>query len=200
MEFEPYLEQEWSPPPSSSVESRKCFLAQDEHPLCPVCKAQISHSTMVPLYSQGQGSSMEELEWKLAEDRVAVPPRPSGTQLQALSLATASCSGQQLPYRNPYQDMGTNPALFGNYRDENSPSPPLMSLTSPGIYNPTIGTLGEMVYARAFGNGLHGYTRPYHPAGSPGLRMRRQDVQADNSLNRVSVFLFCCFLLCLIVF
>ncbi|KAI4371714.1 hypothetical protein MLD38_010034 [Melastoma candidum] len=77
-----------------------------------------------------------------------------------------------------------------------------MSLASPGIYNPTTGALGEMVYARAFGNsgGLHGYPPPYHPVGSPIPRMRRQDVQAHKSLNRVSVFLFCCFLLCLIVF
>ncbi|XP_024934000.1 E3 ubiquitin-protein ligase RMA1H1 isoform X2 [Ziziphus jujuba] len=137
-------------------------LASDEHPQCPVCKADISHTTMVPLYGRGQTSSEAELEGKAAYKDMVIPPRPSACIAQAL----------------------------------------MSPMSHTGFHHPMIGMFGEMVYARVFGNSesLYSYPNSYHLVGNSSSRLRRQEMQANKSLNRVSIFLFCCFLLCLIVF
>ncbi|XP_022723862.1 E3 ubiquitin-protein ligase RMA1H1-like [Durio zibethinus] len=174
-------------------------LASDEHPQCPVCKADISHTTMVPLYGRGQSDS--ELQGKALYRGMVIPPRPPARGTQAL-LSTTSPNGQQLPYRNPYQNQNYDP--HAPYYEEDS-SPPLLNLggtTVTGFHHPVIGMFGEMVYARVFGNSESLYTYPnsYHLAGSSSPRLRRLEMQADKSLNRISIFLFWCFLLCLILF
>ncbi|XWS12654.1 hypothetical protein CRYUN_Cryun37aG0108700 [Craigia yunnanensis] len=175
-------------------------LDSDEHPQCPVCKADISHTTMVPLYGRGQSES--ELRGKALYRGMVVPPRPPACGTQSL-LSTTSPNGlQQLPYRNPYQNQNYNP--HASHYEEDS-SPPLLNLggtTLNGIHHPIVGMFGEMVYARVFGNSENLYTYPnsYHLSGSGSPRLRRLEMQADRSLNRISIFLFCCFLLCLIVF
>ncbi|KAJ6292531.1 hypothetical protein OIU78_024668 [Salix suchowensis] len=82
---------------------------------------------------------------------------------------------------------------------EASPSS-LLNLGDPamaGSRQPVIGMFREMVYARVFG----AFPNSYHLMGaSSSPRLRRHELQADKSLNRISIFLFCCFLLCLIVF
>ncbi|KAH7545994.1 hypothetical protein FEM48_Zijuj01G0153300 [Ziziphus jujuba var. spinosa] len=177
-------------------------LASDEHPQCPVCKADISHTTMVPLYGRGQTSSEAELEGKAAYKDMVIPPRPSACIAQAL-MSPMSHTGQQLPYRNPYQNQHYNPHTYGSYgEDSTSPLLNLSGTTTTGFHHPMIGMFGEMVYARVFGNSesLYSYPNSYHLVGNSSSRLRRQEMQANKSLNRVSIFLFCCFLLCLIVF
>ncbi|KAJ8761602.1 hypothetical protein K2173_004378 [Erythroxylum novogranatense] len=171
-------------------------LASDEHPQCPVCKADISHTTMVPLYGRGQAPAETEHEGKIANRGMVIPPRPPACGAEAL-VSNSPQTGQQLPYRNPYQNH--------NYNFEEPPSP-LVDLggttTLTSLHHPSVGTFGEMVYARVFGNSesLYAYPNSYHLVGSGNPRLRRQEMQADKSLNRISIFLFCCFLLCLIVF
>ncbi|KAI4296729.1 hypothetical protein L6164_036662 [Bauhinia variegata] len=152
-------------------------LESDEHPRCPVCKADISHTTMVPLYGRGQSSAHIQLDRKASFRDIFVPPRPPASGAQAL-MGTSSQSVQQLPYRNTSSQM------------------------TPGFNHPVVGMFGEMVYTRVFGNpeNLYAYPNSYHLMGSNSSRLRRQEMQADKSLNRISIFLFCCFLLCLIVF
>lgn len=165
-------------------------LAMDEPPQCPVCKAEISHTAVVPLYGRGKP--------KLEEKGMAIPPRPAALNTYSLSSAPSRSTTQQLPYRNPYRDR--------NYSSSNSsgPQPQLFSLGASGFQNPMVGMFGEMVYARMFGNrdSLFGYINPYNLSGGSSTipRLRRQEIQADKSLNRISIFLFCCFLLCLLVF
>lgn len=165
-------------------------LAMDEPPQCPVCKSEISHTAVIPLYGRGKP--------KLEERSMAIPPRPVASNDSSLSSATSSTTAQQLPYRNPYRDH--------NYssNDSSGPQPELFSLGASGFQNSMVGMFGEMVYARVFGNShsLFGYINPYNlrSGGSNSLRPRRQEIQADRSLNRISLFLFCCFLLCLLVF
>ncbi|KAJ7946979.1 E3 ubiquitin-protein ligase RMA1H1-like [Quillaja saponaria] len=176
-------------------------LASDEHPQCPVCKADISHTTMVPLYGRGQTPSDQSvLESKAFYRGMAIPPRPPACGAQAL-LSTSSHSGQQLPYRNPYQSQQNN---HHAYQEEDSSSEALNlgSTMTPGFHHPLIGMFQGMVYARVFGNSESLYTNPnsYYIMGGRSPRLRRQEMQADKSLNRISIFLFCCFLLCLIVF
>ncbi|KAJ9168860.1 hypothetical protein P3X46_020343 [Hevea brasiliensis] len=177
-------------------------IASDEHPQCPVCKADISHASMVPLYGRGQPPAEAEVEGKAPYRGMVIPPRPSACGAQALVSSTPQ-TGQQLPYRNPYQNHNYTPDSYSSF--EEASSSPLLNLggtTVTGFHQPFVGMFGEMVYARVFGNSESLYTYPnsYHLVGSSSPRLRRQEMQADKSLNRISIFLFCCFLLCLIVF
>lgn len=168
-------------------------LDSDEHPQCPVCKAKISNTTVVPLYGRGHIPNESELEGKPQSLGLAIPPRPPacGTQAQI----TTSQRSQPIQYHNPYQNQQYDEDL----------SPPSFSLsgsTATSGFHPVVGMFGEMVYARVFGNSesLYAYPNSYHLTGSSSPRLRRQEMKADKSLNRVSIFLFCCFLLCLLLF
>ncbi|KAL2344036.1 hypothetical protein Fmac_005321 [Flemingia macrophylla] len=80
-------------------------LAADEHPQYPVCKDDISHTTMFPLYGRGQAIPHSDRDGKASSYRgIFIPQRPSALSAQSL-MATSSQSGQQLPYRNPYQSQ-----------------------------------------------------------------------------------------------
>ena len=169
-------------------------LAPDEPPRCPVCKADISHTTMVPLYGRCQTAA----DRKASCCGVFVPPRPPASGAQAL-LQASSQSGQQLPYRNPYQGQ------YLHQEEDDATSQMLNNLgvtMTPRSHPSLVGMFGEMVYARVFGNSENLYAHPnsYHLMGGNSPRLRRQEMEADKCLNRISIFLFCCFLLCLIVF
>ncbi|KAA8519809.1 hypothetical protein F0562_014101 [Nyssa sinensis] len=156
-------------------------LASDEHPQCPVCKAEISHTTVVPLYGRGQTPSESELRGKSPHLGVAIPPRPPACGTQVLT-PTSSHPGQQLPYRNPYQNQQYSPHPYGSYEEESS-SPTLFNLggsTAMGASHPVMGMFGEMVHARVFGNSesLYAYPNSYHLMGSSSPRLRRQEMQA----------------------
>ncbi|XP_015574646.1 E3 ubiquitin-protein ligase RMA1H1 isoform X3 [Ricinus communis] len=177
-------------------------IASDEHPQCPVCKADISHTTMVPLYGRGQAPAEAEIEGKASCRGTAIPPRPSACGAQAL-ISSPQHTAQQLPYHNPYQNHNYTPDPYSSF--EEASQSPLLNLGGSavtGFHHPFVGMFGEMVYARVFGNSdsLYAYRNSYHLMGSNSPRLRRQEMQADKSLNRISIFLFCCFLLCLIVF
>ncbi|XP_047174920.1 E3 ubiquitin-protein ligase RMA1H1-like [Vigna umbellata] len=165
-------------------------LTTAERPQCPVCKAVISNSTMVPLYGRGHSTA----EGKTSCD-VLIPPRPPASCAQVL-VAAPPRRGQRLPYRNPYQGhyFSSRP-----YQEEDA-TPQTLSLGSH--HYPVTGMFGEMIYSRVFGNpeNLYAYPNSYQFMGSSTTRLRRQEMQAHKSLNRISIFLFCCFLICLLVF
>lgn len=153
------------------------------HQTCPICKAGISPSTLIPLYGRGSSSSERDSE-KLDSD-IAIPRRPSPGALNLNSSNGPSwqhrCSNpvlshSQLPQEQLIASFGTNAGMFG-----------------------------EMVYARMFGcsdTSLSNYPHAYSYPGvaNSGRRLRRQEVKLDRSLNRLSVFLFCCMMLCLLLF
>lgn len=225
MAFEQYFVQEWKSIPNPTTESDKpsaCFdcnicldfardpvvtlcghlycwpciykwfdtqnasLDSDEHPQCPVCKAKISEKTMVPLYGRGQSFSETGPEAKI------IPPRPSACGIKGL---TELVSAEQLSSNqnrhgvpNPYTDSqgDLSPPVF------NLGGTAGMALSQPAMF-------GEMVYARVFGNSQSLYTYP-NSYQSVGPRLRRHELQADKSLGRVTIFLFCCFLFFLLLF
>lgn len=154
---------------------------------------------MVPLYGRGQSES--ELQGKTLYRGMVIPPRPQASSSHPL-LSPTSPNGQQLPYRNPYQNQNYDPHT--NY--EHNSSSPLLNLGGSrvtGFHHPLVGMFGEMVHGRVFGNSesIYAYPNPYHLTGNGNNpRLRRHEIQADRSLNRISIFLFCCLLLCLIVF
>ncbi|NP_001352941.1 RING-finger E3 ubiquitin ligase Makibishi 1 [Solanum lycopersicum] len=124
------------------LHSIPCENPAQRHPQCPVCKAHVSQTTMVPLYGRDQATKTSQ------DDGMAIPERP-----------------QQFHHR---------------------------SSTS---------TIGETAHAeRVDGNSFVPYPNAHHLAGTASLRMRRQQLQADDkSLRRVHFFLFCCVVLCLIL-
>ncbi|KAL9329341.1 hypothetical protein ACSQ67_004344 [Phaseolus vulgaris] len=153
-------------------------LAPDEHPQCPVCKEDICHTTMVPLYGRGQAIAHSDRDVKASYRGVFIPPRPPALGTQSL-VPTSSQSGQQLPYRNPYQSQHFNPPLY--QEEDESSSQMLLSpgAMAPGFPHLVVGMFGEMFYTRVFGNSENVYTYPnsYHLAGSNSLRLRRQEMQ-----------------------
>lgn len=179
--------------------AQSASLDSDELPNCPVCKAEISHTTVIPLYGRGETMSKVEPKGKAPNSGMVIPPRPPACGTQA--LIDTSNPGQQLPHRNPYQDP---------YRgqEENYPSTLFdhgvgaTSTSTLGAFNSNVGMFGEMVYARVFGNSesLYTYRNSYHLVGSSNPRLRRVEMQCQESLNRVSIFLFCCLILCLLLF
>ncbi|KAL2944206.1 E3 ubiquitin-protein ligase RMA1H1 [Bienertia sinuspersici] len=157
---------------------------------CPVCKSNISQSSLIPLYchsppraEDGRGKSPHEV----------IPPRPT---------LVNSPSNHQLP-SNPFESRYP-PFRYGNYASISSLNH--MSPTMAGIINPTIELLGELVYTRRLGSmdaSSFAFPLPnsYAAVGNnSNPRMRRQELQVAESLNRLSIFLFACVFLCLLLF
>lgn len=187
---------------------------------CPVCKANITHALLVPLY--GRGTSHSDSEGKKPQLGQVVPRRPS-PELNTLmtNILSASLPRRQLdpnylerhsqPVHDQYYPSQGGYAANSESSDlepshggfaANSESSYLGAATMTTLSHPTIGMVGEFVFARMFGSSdTNIFSYPYmnsYPPSSP--RMRRQEVQLDKSLNRVTIFLFCCFILCLLLF
>ncbi|KAL3636871.1 hypothetical protein CASFOL_019170 [Castilleja foliolosa] len=162
-------------------------LDSDERPKCPVCKAYISTSSIVPLY--GRGRTPPEPEPKKPQDLTNIPPRPPALRTNAL-----------LPDQQNNQNPSINETFHQHLR-----SYTLGGSSATSSFSPTINMVGEIVFAGMFGSSdtnvfAHPYSNSYPFPGNGSPRLRRQEVQLDKSLNRVTIFLFCCIALCLILF
>lgn len=157
----------------------------EDHPQCPVCKAYISKSTLVPLYGRGcSSSSSSETESKKHEVEFSIPQRPPA--------------------------LGTNIPLPNTAHPQEQLHPPTFSSFGPsvevtGIFNPNVGVFGEMIFARMLGctdTTLFAYpsSSSFSSGGGGSPRVRRQEMQVEKSLNRLSIFLLCCLILCLLLF
>ncbi|KAL3519755.1 hypothetical protein ACH5RR_017904 [Cinchona calisaya] len=186
------------------LEFQQSSSSLDQCSHCPICKAEISQESVVPLYGRGGSLSEAEPDQKSTSLNKIIPPRPNAVARQAQT--TSSTLRQRLPSNSPYQNLQTSPQPIMATNEESVPVSPLLSnLESPtamGVCHPMNGNYGEMVYARVFGNSRTLYTFPnsYHTEGSTSPRLRRQEIQAYKSLNRISVFLFCSILLCVFLF
>lgn len=163
----------------SSISSEK---SHHQQPQCPVCKAEVSQKTLIPLYGRGQAT-------KPSEDDVPSkgmvipqrPPRPS-CRNHTLMATTNSLSSHQLHHQSDLHQ----PHSAGYMAS------PVLSLsgTTANVLHPLI---GEMVYGNAYPNS-------YNLAGNTSSQMRRQLLHADTSLGRMYFFLLCCVLACLLLF
>ncbi|KAL8468019.1 hypothetical protein ACS0TY_031316 [Phlomoides rotata] len=165
-------------------DSQTASLPSNERPQCPVCKAEISEKTMVPLYGRGQSIPESGAQGKV------IPPRPAACGVKGLTEMFS-----------PEQQLASSGNHFQNRYYGQDSSPQLFNVAGNADVS-TVGMFGEMVYARVFGNSESLYAVPnsYQTAVSRTPRLRRQELQADKSLHRITVFLFCFFLLCLLVF
>ncbi|XP_073145442.1 E3 ubiquitin-protein ligase RMA1H1-like [Henckelia pumila] len=176
----------------------------DEQPKCPVCKAYISSSSLVPLY--GRGSSSSEPEPKKPQIDTGIPNRPPALGTNAIVSAPTSMisdsSQQQHPQHQTFHHQQYFPHPIGNYT---SLAPTLDGTITTGFSSPTVNMVGELVFATMFrpsDTSLFAYphSNSYSLHGNSSPRLRSQEMQLDKSLNRVTIFLFCCFALCLILF
>ncbi|KAL3821187.1 hypothetical protein ACJIZ3_007092 [Penstemon smallii] len=183
----------WLQVQSSSFES-------DEQPKCPVCKAYISTSSLVPLY--GRGTSLSKSEARKPQLDLTIPHRPPALGVNALLAAatTPTSDLNQQNHANPFQSQQQ-----GFHQHQYFSHPAFGETTTTSSLSPTINMVGEMVFARMFGSSdtslyAYPYSNSYPFPGNGSPRLRRQEMQLDKSLNRVSIFLFCCLALCLILF
>ncbi|KAF7836729.1 E3 ubiquitin-protein ligase RMA3-like [Senna tora] len=158
----------------------------DQRPTCPICKADISHTSLVPLY--GRGTSSSDYEAKKPKIDLGIPRRPPPLSLN---------ESQPFHYQQYF------PHLYRGYPANGSPY--LGGAAMPSFSDPIIGMFGDMVFTRIFGSSdanllAYPYVNYYPHNGNGSLRMRRLEMQIDKSLSRVFVFLLCCIILCLLLF
>lgn len=169
---------------------------EQQKPQCPVCKSEVSQSSLVPLYGRGQTTPPSEGK---AHHQVGtvIPRRPLGPRSYnnnstAVPQPTTSQSYHHSHYPYPPQQFNSIPSSY--------PSP--MFSTSGSLDN-TFGIFGEMIYAGVFGNqvsNMYTYPNSYNLSGNNNPRIRRHLMQVDKSLNRICIFLLCCLVLCLLLF
>ncbi|GAV86101.1 zf-C3HC4_2 domain-containing protein [Cephalotus follicularis] len=187
------------------------FLEADQQQRkCPVCKAIISDTSLVPLY--GHSKSPSASKSKKPNLGAVIPRRPPPSAMSASFNSPTISSfppNQQFqpnlfhPRSHSIHHQQYLPNPFGGYATINSSN--LVGTTTASLFNPTIGTFGEMVFARIFGTTdtslfTYPHSNSYPLSGSSSPRMRRQELQLEKSLSRVTIFLFLCVMLCLLVF
>lgn len=180
---------------------------EDEQNLqqCPVCKAEISQASLVPLYGKGQTrQTTKPSKGKAPHLGIVIPRRPLGP---ACWVETPRSIGTISPHQTQ-QLYDRNYSYQSQVHHPNTGSLTASPMLNPGgtnanAFDSMIGVYGEMVYGRVFGNtitNLYSYPNSYHLTGSSSPRVRRHVMQADKSLNRICFFLFCCIILCLLLF
>ncbi|CAF1715503.1 hypothetical protein Bca4012_040825 [Brassica carinata] len=155
------------------------------HKQCPVCKSKVSHSTLVPLYGRGGGNSQEK-------DKSGDVPRRPVYKLEMANSSTDLRLSQRVRFDNRHGGYYPVSGVMSSN-----------SLSYSPVMDPMVVMVGEMVATRLFGTRvMDRFTYPdtYNLAGTSGPRMRRQIMQADKSLGRISLFLICCVFLCLLLF
>ncbi|KAK9085256.1 hypothetical protein Sjap_025667 [Stephania japonica] len=180
---------------------------EQPQPRCPVCKATVSITAVIPLYNGGTFSPDEESISKKSSMGTKIPNRPPAGGRHTLLNASSSHEIHDHAYHLESQ-LRSNQNRRNYPRNDNSYAsavvPPLPVSLSGLSVHPLVGMFSEMVYSRMFGNsadmGLYGYPNAHHLMGSSNPRVRRQEMKAEKSLNRISTFLFCCVVLCLLLF
>ncbi|WVZ03817.1 hypothetical protein V8G54_024623 [Vigna mungo] len=115
---------------------------EQQSPRCPVCKSEVSQSSLVPLY--GRGLTTRPSKGKTHQVGTVIPQRPHGPRLLNTSSVSQPISqSYHHPYSNPYYTQQFNSVPNGY----TSPM-----LRTSGSLDNTFGIFGEMIYARVFGN------------------------------------------------
>ncbi|KAL4580304.1 hypothetical protein LXL04_016493 [Taraxacum kok-saghyz] len=180
-------------------------LESDKHPKCPVCKSQISNSSLVPLYGRGnsnsdspspESDSDSELK-RPPQSELIIPNRPSAPGGSILDL-NQQINQHQVPFHQSQSHIVNHQYPFGGYSfGPSNPNGPLNGPMTPNSFsNPFVGMVGEMVCAMIFRSSDTGflaaypygpYQNPYPVSGTTSPRVRRQVMQVEKSLNRLGL-------------
>ncbi|WOL06052.1 E3 ubiquitin-protein ligase [Canna indica] len=165
---------------------------------CPVCKAALLQQSLVPLY--GRGQSIKEAPQQIVD----VPRRPSFHR-EAIERRLLQLSEEQ--------DPATQPLHFAEHQQHHILDHPFVNAGSEfpvtrvlhSTSGEVLGGMAEAVLPWMFRNQEWArvyYSSPYHLTGNGGgsPRVRRQEMQLERSLHQIWVFLFCCAILCLLLF
>ncbi|CAH2077776.1 unnamed protein product [Thlaspi arvense] len=151
---------------------------------CPVCKSNVTITSLVPLYGRGMSSPSSTFGSKKA----VIPRRPAPSTLynQIASEPSLNPSFQHQTMSPTFHNHQYSPRGFTATESTDPANAVMMS-----VLYPVIGMFGDMVYTRIFGTFTNTIAQPYQ-----SQRM----MHWDKSLNRVSIFFLCCILLCLLLF
>ncbi|KAF8094366.1 hypothetical protein N665_0365s0052 [Sinapis alba] len=156
---------------------------------CPVCKSSVTITSLVPLYGRG-GMSLPSSTFSSKKQSSDIPRRPAPSTLTNQITSQPSLYYPSLPHRTlspTFHNHNYSPrASFTTTESTDLANAVMMSF----LY-PVIGMFGDLVYTRIFGTFTNTIAQPYQ---------NHRMMQRDKSLNRVSLFLFFCVLLCLLLF
>ncbi|XP_052208636.1 E3 ubiquitin-protein ligase RMA1H1-like [Diospyros lotus] len=178
--------------------------SNQQQPQCPVCKAEVSQRTLIPLY--GPGQTAKRSDGKAPHLGIVVPQRPPsptcGVHARVTTATTRTSHPSEQLHRHSYPQQP--PAYHSQPSNYNRAAAlGLGGTITTDAFHPMVGMVGEMAYTRLFGNSgttFYAYPNSYHNAGSSSPRVRRQVMKVDESLSRVCFFLCCCMVLCLLLF
>lgn len=153
---------------------QESYAESHQEPQCPICKANISCSTLVPLYGRDDSTSKSRITE--GESDLNIPNRPT------------FCSGNFQRILQQSSTPATQWSHSTSYLELNSEALAV-------VLNPLTYKFGEMVYARIFGA-----SSDLRISSRIVSSIRQQEKKIENSLNRLSFFFFCCVILCLILF
>lgn len=189
---------------------------------CPVCKASLSQDSLVPLYGRGhtkhtnqsfdiprrpsssvhhRGQSEIEPESAISdedESYVEIHPIPVHRHRHHHYHVHQHEHHHHYPHHGPSNDFLS------------APSSPSLGATNRVIHSTAGGVLGGMAIAvlpwmfrnHQEATSMHFASPSPYYAGSNGgsPRQRRQEMEVESSLHQIWVFLFCCAMLCLLLF
>ncbi|CAI9759275.1 unnamed protein product [Fraxinus pennsylvanica] len=125
---------------------------EPEHPQCPVCKAEISPKTLIPLY--GRGNSTKPSKDKVSHLGILIPQRPPSPRCGGNALIPTTTLGDSHPvgqlHHQSYEQQSRSYQPHSHYYTA-SPMLPNGG-TATNLIDPMIGMFGQMVYSRIFGN------------------------------------------------
>ncbi|KAG4981246.1 hypothetical protein JHK85_035204 [Glycine max] len=144
----------------------------EEKQQCPVCKSEISQSSLVPLYGRGQTELPSK--GKGHQVGVVIPRRPLGPSLDSVTVSRPISHVYHRHYPNQPQQLNLIPGSYTSMFNTGG------SLAN--AFDTTYGVFGEMIYARIFGNQMtNTYTYPnsYDLSGNSNPRIRRHLMQLN---------------------
>jgi len=177
---------------------RSASSENEENHQCPVCKSEISQSSLVPLYGRDHTTS----KGKGHQVGIVLPRRPLAPSWLTNSSRSHDSDTVSRHNSHVYHRHYPNHAQQFNSIHGSYPSP--MFNTGANAFDTTAyGFFGETIYARVFGNqmtNVYAYPYSYDISGNSNPRLRRHLMQVDRSLNRITFFLLCCIVFCLLLF
>lgn len=191
---------------------------QQQHPQCPVCKAVLSKETLIPLYGRGLTSPKSPANDNNGKGRpqggIVIPQRPpsprcdGGFSHQTItSPTTATINSRAVPQLHPRTNENRRHRYPISGNDMDSSSSPTNNNNNNNYYynvvqhhHPIVGVLCDMAFAIAKMFGIPETSLHSDIMDRRSPRMRRQLMKIDRSLSRVSFFLLCCVIFCLLVF